>query len=62
MKNCIQRELLEECARRKGPFSSYADLISASAQESEDIGASGDKVSRSGPAGPFTSRGNFAME
>jgi len=62
MKSRTQRGLLEEYERRKGEFSSYADFINPSAQGSEEIGASWDKVSRSGPAVPPASRGNSAMK
>lgn len=39
MKNRIQRELREEYEARKDEFSSYADFINATADESEEIRA-----------------------
>ena len=39
MKNRIQKELMEEYEARKDEFSSYADFIVATAEESEEIRA-----------------------
>ena len=44
MKNRIQRELMAEYQSRKGEFSSYADFIVSTADESEQIRAWREKI------------------
>jgi len=44
VKNRIQKRLREEYEARKGEFSSYADFINATAEESEEIRAYWAKV------------------
>ena len=46
MKNRIQRELMREYQARKAEFTSYADFLNATADESEDIRIFRDKVAK----------------
>ena len=46
MKNDIQRQLRQEYERRKGEFSSYADFINATANNSNDIRVFRQKISK----------------
>jgi hypothetical protein len=46
MKNHIQRELRREYQARKAEFTSYADFLNATADESEEIRIFCDKVAK----------------
>jgi len=50
MKNRIQRELMEEYEARKDEFSSYAEFIVATANESDEIRAWRERIARAKPA------------
>lgn len=46
MKNDIQKELRREYQARKAEFTSYADFLNATADESEEIRIFRDKVAK----------------
>ena len=46
MKNRIQRELMREYQARKAEFTSYADFLNATADESEEIRIFRDRVAK----------------
>lgn len=46
MKNHIQKELMREYEARKAEFTSYADFLNATSNESEEIRIFRDKVAK----------------
>ena len=51
MKNRIQRELRQEYETRKTEFASYAEFLNATADESEEIRAFREKVTKARTTG-----------